>query len=81
MIEKYIHNYSDDHVLHRFIFPRNILNPFKLPYSRNILIRPNKEIDTEAIFNLPIAFSDQYVDVVDEEYVLENCSEIKFTYK
>lgn len=64
----------------RFLYPHNILNPFKLPFSRNVLIKPDKEFREEDIFSLPIAFSDQFVDVVDEEYVLKNCNEIKFTY-
>lgn len=64
----------------RFIFPINNLNPFLLPFSRNVLIKPNKEIDRADIFNLPIAFSNQFVQVIDEKYVTKNCSEFKFTY-
>jgi len=40
------------------------------------------ERDNEkAIFNLPIAFNDQDVTVVDEDYVKEFCATIKYSYK
>ncbi|MDR3587948.1 MAG: hypothetical protein P4L59_21950 [Desulfosporosinus sp.] len=64
----------------RFMFPINKLNPFILPFSRNVLIKPEKEIDEADIFNIPIAFSDQYVQIVDEAYVSNNCNEIKISY-
>jgi hypothetical protein len=62
------------------IFPINNLNPFILPYSRNVLIKPDKVIDEADICNLPICFSDQYVEIVDETYVSEYCNEFKITY-
>ncbi|MCB2343303.1 hypothetical protein [Clostridium estertheticum] len=40
----------------RFLFPHNKLNPFSIPFSRNVLIKLDKEISEEDIFNLPIAF-------------------------
>ncbi|GEM_PF-5066625 len=64
----------------RFLFPQNKLNPFSLPFSRNVLIKTDKKISEDDIFNLPIAFSDQYVQIIDEEYVSKNCNEIKITY-
>lgn len=64
----------------RFLFPHNKLNPFILPFSRNVLIKPDKEINEKDIFNLPIAFSDQDVQIIDEEYVYKNCNQFKITY-
>ncbi|MCB2297942.1 hypothetical protein [Clostridium tagluense] len=61
----------------RFIFPINNLNPFVLPFSRNVLIKSDKEIDESDIFNLPIAFS-EFSRL--SKYVSKNCSEFRFTY-
>lgn len=64
----------------RFLRPVLTLNPFLLSHSRNILIEPTKEFTQEQIFNLPIAFSDQSVIVVNEDFVAKNCCEIKCSF-
>jgi hypothetical protein len=66
-------------------FPHDKINPFSLPFSRNVLIKPDMDINDilirKAIFSLPIAFSDQEIQVVDEEYVIKHGIDIKFSYK
>ena len=57
------------------------LNPFYISFSRNVAIKPLIDIDEYIIFNIPIAFSDQYVQVVDEKYVGRFGIDVKFSYK
>ena len=57
------------------------INPFNIAFARNVAIKPLIDIDESMIFNLPIAFSDQYVQVVDENYVARFGIDIKFSYK
>ncbi|WP_459195756.1 hypothetical protein [Wukongibacter baidiensis] len=63
------------------LFRQKSLNPFYLPFSRNVLIEPSTSIEKSDIFPLPIAFSDQYVQVINGKYVSKNCCEIKATFK
>jgi hypothetical protein len=61
------------------------INPFLLPFSRNVLIRPNIDIENEqikeVIFSIPVMFSDQSVQVIDEDYVGRHASDIKISFK
>ncbi|MEG6523741.1 hypothetical protein [Desulfotomaculum sp. 1211_IL3151] len=66
-------------------FPPNQVNPFFLPYSRNVLVKPTVDLEDpqirEIIFNIPVAFSDQSVDMIDEEYVAKYGTDIKISFK
>lgn len=66
-------------------FPKHEINPFVLSFSRNLLIKPYIDIKNShienIIFNIPIAFSDQSVDVVDEKFVSKYATDIKISYK
>ncbi len=61
------------------IIPYGIPNPFNLGYSRNAIIET--EIDPKIFFSLPICFSDDYVQVINEGFVAKYCPEVKFTFK
>lgn len=66
-------------------FPQEKINPFILSYSRNVLIKPDFDLSDErvgkSIFNLPIAFSDQSVIVVDEAYIQKHGIDVKFSWQ
>lgn len=65
----------------RFLWPTNTLSPFILAHSRNVFIEQDRSIPPRAIYNLPIAFEDQNVIVVTEDFVSKNCATIKFSIK
>ena len=70
---------------HNDRFIPNQLNPFYLAFSRNVLIKPDIDICDNAIkngiFNIPIAFEDQDVEVIDEKYVSRYASDVKISYR
>ena len=60
---------------------RGFLTPFLLPFSRAALIEPELIINRKYIEELPIAFGDRHVELVDEQFVSHLCPEFITTFK
>lgn len=59
---------------------RRFLTPFLLPFSRTALIQPETSIKQKYIEDLPIAFGDKHVELVDEKFVSHLCPEFITTF-